>query len=294
LELSNSAAGVDAYVSQILAVKPHTKYSVTAWVNARAFRRPAAGERGLLVWDVQDGLLYTVPLTRTTNGWRRLSVTFRTKRNAKDFEIRLYAPQGRVLWDTVHLAHGSVKPSSLAGGGPVRVTRIATTAAAATMVLASTGKGGNDAAGTASNSYKIAEAKALFHYIRRRPIYGYGFGAEARNFGTGYSFELSYLDLLFKAGILGLLLYLSFPVRLVVDALRLRRRRAPARLDDAGAGSPAVVVGVVAGILAAGATNPYLFAAFGLVSLFVMVAWLEEVHAAGRDESGRRGLPDAA
>jgi hypothetical protein len=32
----------------------------------------------------------------------------------------------------------------------------------------------------------------------------------------------------------------------------------------------------VAGILVAGATNPYLFAAFGLVSILVMVAWLEE------------------
>jgi len=42
-------------------------------------------------------------------------------------------------------------------------------------------------------------------------------------------------------------------------------------------GSPGVVVGVIGGILAAGATNPYLFAAFGLVSILAMVAWLEEV-----------------
>jgi hypothetical protein len=37
-----------------------------------------------------------------------------------------------------------------------------------------------------------------------------------------------------------------------------------------------VVVGVVAGILLAGATNPYLFAAFGLISILAMVAWLEQ------------------
>jgi hypothetical protein len=36
-----------------------------------------------------------------------------------------------------------------------------------------------------------------------------------------------------------------------------------------------VVVGVIVGILVAGATNPYLFAAFGLVSILAMVAWLE-------------------
>jgi hypothetical protein len=32
---------------------------------------------------------------------------------------------------------------------------------------------------------------------------------------------------------------------------------------------------VIGGILAAGATNPYLFAAFGLISILGMVAWLE-------------------
>jgi hypothetical protein len=277
LGISNSTGDEDAYVFQNLAVKPHTKYSVSAWVDARALGQPAAGGRGLLVWDAQDRALYTVPLTSKTNGWRRLSVTFRTKAHAKDIQIRLYAPKGRVLWDAVRLAKGALKPSSLAGGGPVQVSKISGTSAAAAMALASSSGRGSDAAGAASNSYKIAEAKALLHYIRRRPIYGYGFGSTATDFSpTGYSYELSYLDLLFKTGILGLLIFLSFPVRLVIDALRLRRRLPQARIDAAGGiGSPGVVVGVIGGILAAGATNPYLFAAFGLISILAMVAWLE-------------------
>jgi hypothetical protein len=282
LELSNSATAEDAYVFQNVAVKPHTEYSVSAWVNARAFRQPAAGERGLVAWDAQDGFLYAVPLTGRTKGWRRLSTTFRTKADAKDVQIRLYAPQGRVLWDAVRIATGSIKPSSLAGGGPVLVSRTPATPAAATLAIGSIGSGAKDKAGAASNSYRVAEAKALFHYIRRRPIYGYGFGSVASNFGTSYSYELSYLDLMFKAGILGLLLYLSFPLRLIVDALRLRRREPEIPAGVRRTGGPGVVVGVIVGILLAGATNPYLFAAFGIVSFFAMLAWLEEAQAAGR------------
>jgi O-antigen ligase len=143
------------------------------------------------------------------------------------------------------------------------------------MALTSTSGGAGDVAGEASNAYRIAEAKALWGYIKQRPIYGYGFGKVATDFSTGYSYELSYLDLALKAGILGLLLYLSFPFRLVVDALRLRRVRHPMPDGLRGVGASGVVVGVVTGILLAGATNPFLFAAFGLVSILVMVAWLE-------------------
>jgi hypothetical protein len=274
LELSNSRPDEDDYAFQNLAVKSKTKYAVSAWVNARALRRPAAGGRGLLVWDAADGLLYTVPLTHTTNGWKRVSFTFPTRAHAGDIQIRLYAPEGRVLWDDVQLGvRGPAGASSRVAGGPVQVNSIPASAATSTMAIQSTGGRGGDVAGEASNAYKRAEAKALWGYIKKRPIYGYGFGKVASDFATGYSYELSYLDLLLKAGIIGLLLYLSFPLRLIVDALRRRRH---------AVGTAGVVVGVVAGILLAGATNPYLFASFGLVSILVMVAWLEETPAGTR------------
>lgn len=273
LEFSNSKADADTYAFQNLSLKSKTSYAVSAWVNARALRRPAAGGRGLLVWDAKDGRLYTVPLTRSTSGWKHLSFTFPTRAHAADIQVRLYAPQGRVLWDDVRVEpHGPAGAGTQAAGGGVRVSSLHGSSATLTMALASTSAGKGDVAGAASNAYKVAEAKALWGYIKHRPLYGYGFGKVATDFGTGYSYELSYLDLALKAGLIGLLLYLSFPIRLIFDGWRLRRPPAGART----AGASGVVVGVVVGILVAGATNPYLFAAFGLVSILMMVAWLEQ------------------
>ena len=289
LELLNSKPDKDAYAFQNLAVKSKTTYAVSAWVNARALRLPAVGRRGLLVWDAQDGLLYTVPLTRSTNGWKRLSFTFPTRSHAGDIQIRLYAPEGRVLWDDVRLgAQGHAGTSSQATGGHVQVTSIPASAATSTMAIQSTAGGKGDIAGEASNAYKVAEAKALWGYIKKRPIYGYGFGKVASDFSTGYSYEVSYLDLLLKAGLIGLLLYLSFPVRQIVDAWRLRRSRAHATSERARRiGASGIVVGIVVGILVAGATNPYLFAAFGLLSILMMGAWLEEAYQGPGGEPAR-------
>ena len=282
MELSSTAAGEDAYVFQNLAVKPRTRYSVSAWINARAFRGAAAAERGLLVWDAADGRLYTVRLSTGTKGWKHLSFTFPTRAHAGVVQLRLYAPEGRVLWDDIELgARGPAGPDSRAAGGGVVVTSVPESSATQLMALTSTGAGGG-AAGDASNAYKIAEAKALWGYIKRRPLYGYGFGKVAPDFSTGYSYELSYLDLALKAGIIGLLLYLSFPLRLIVDALRVRRLPRASADGARVVGASGVVVGVVGGILFAGATNPYLYAAFGLVSILLMVAWLErDVGSAG-------------
>jgi O-Antigen ligase/Carbohydrate binding domain len=287
LQLSNSNADQDAYAFQNLAVKPKTRYSMSAWVNARALGLPAAGGRGLVIWDAQDGRLYTVPLTSTTTGWRRLAFTFPTRAKAKDIQIRLYAPEGRVFWDSVRLiAHGHAAAEAHAAGGGVQVSSIPESSAAQAMALAASGSG-TGAAGAASNAYKVAEAKALWRYIKKRPIYGYGFGKVARGFSKSYSYELSYLDLLLKAGLIGLLFYLSFPLRLVFDALRLRF---PSRVLAAeGIGAAGVVVGVVVGVLIAGATNPYLFAAFGLISILMMVAWLEAAERGSDDEASRPG-----
>ena len=65
----------------------------------------------------RTGALYTVPLTRSTNGWKRLSFTFPTRAHAADIQIRLYAPEGRVLWDDVQLgARGHAGASAQAAG----------------------------------------------------------------------------------------------------------------------------------------------------------------------------------
>ena len=239
-------------------MKPKTKYSVSAWINAQAFRGAAAAARGLLVWDAEDGRLYTVPLNAGTKGWKQLSFTFPTRAHAGVVQLRLYAPEGRVLWDDIGLGAGGPPGAARAAGGGVAVSSVPESSATQLMALTSTGGAGGDTAGDASNAYKIAEAKALWGYIKKRPFYGYGFGKVATDFTTGYSYELSYLDLALKAGVIGLLLYLSFPLRLIVAALRVRRL--PRALPDGArvVGASGVVVGVVGEILLAGATNPYL------------------------------------
>jgi len=122
---------------------------------------------------------------------------------------------------------------------------------------------------------RVEQAKILFRYIKKRPVLGYGFGAVAKDWGPSYAFELSYLALLFKTGVIGFLLYLSFPLRLLWDALRIRfgRRSPPQRTVPRGA---SVAFAIVASILLAGATNPYLFAAFGIISILAGAAWLDD------------------
>jgi len=133
-----------------------------------------------------------------------------------------------------------------------------------------------DTAGEASDDIRDVQADALWNEIGSKPILGSGFGsiAEGYRLGSGYSYELSYLDLLFKTGVIGLLLFVSFPLRLAFDAARARAGslRPPAAVSRHGA---AVPLAVVAGIMLLGATNPYLIASFGLCSLVLMVAWLE-------------------
>lgn len=132
-----------------------------------------------------------------------------------------------------------------------------------------------DVSGEISNEMRVRQAKILFRYIKKRPVLGYGFGAVARGWGPGYAFELSYLALLFKAGIIGFLLYLSFPLRLLWDALRIRfgKRSPPRRTVPRSASVP---FAIVASILLVGASNPYLFAAFGIIPILVATAWLDD------------------
>jgi hypothetical protein len=136
-----------------------------------------------------------------------------------------------------------------------------------------------DTWGEASNKMRIEQAKILFRLIKKRPVLGYGFGAVAKKWGPSYAFELSYIALLFKAGIIGLLLYLSFPLRLLWDSLRVRfsKRSPPQGISLRAASIP---FAIVASIMLAGVTNPYLFAAFGIISILAATAWLDDTKPA--------------
>ena len=143
----------------------------------------------------------------------------------------------------------------------------------------SDGAGGGityDRSGARSNQIRLHQAEVLIGHIIERPILGFGFGTIAQDyqFDKIFSYELAFLDLMYKTGIVGLLIYISFPIRLIIDALRARigRLRLP---DGVEVRETAIVVSIVTSILLTGATNPYFLAAFGLMPIIVMIAWLD-------------------
>lgn len=135
---------------------------------------------------------------------------------------------------------------------------------------------GQDVAGEWSNEVRVEQIRVLVGHIVQRPIFGHGFGSIAADYRYGqiYSYELAYLDLLFKTGVVGLLLFLSFPLRLLFDALRGRFGRIPLGPGVSPRGA-SVVVAIVVSLLVTGGTNPYLLAAFGLFPILATIAWLD-------------------
>jgi hypothetical protein len=135
---------------------------------------------------------------------------------------------------------------------------------------------GVDTSGEVSNFIRAEQARILVGHIQERPILGWGFGTIAPDYpyGSSFSYELAFLDLWYKTGLVGLIMFLSFPVRLIVDAAHARRRGLglPPSVDPH---AMVIVIAVVASILVSGATNPYFTAAFGLSPILIMVAWLD-------------------
>ena len=141
-----------------------------------------------------------------------------------------------------------------------------------------------DELGAESNAIKVVQARVLLAEIASSPILGHGFGATAPGYpyGNGFVYELTYLDIGYKTGLLGLVLFLSFPLRLMADALRGRFRglRMP---DGLGSRDAAVPLALVGSVLIASATNPYLLAAYGILPIAAAVAWLDPIDRASRD-----------
>lgn len=133
-----------------------------------------------------------------------------------------------------------------------------------------------DVLGEVSNEIRVVQARVLVGHIVERPILGSGLGAVAADykFGTGWIYELTYLDILYKLGILGALLFLSYPLRLLLDTVRGRFGRL--RLANGVDRREAVVpMAVILSVLIATASNPYLLAAYGLLPIIATVAWLD-------------------
>jgi hypothetical protein len=139
--------------------------------------------------------------------------------------------------------------------------------------------------GVGSNVVKLVQAKVLLAHIAERPVVGWGFGTIAPDYpyAQSYSYELSYLDLAYKTGIVGLLLFVSFPLRLLFDAIRGRLGRISLP-PGIGRREAAVPIGVLCSVLVVWATNPYLGAAFGQASVVLSIAWLDPFRKRSREQ----------
>ena len=118
-----------------------------------------------------------------------------------------------------------------------------------------------------SNKVRAIQLKFLVNRIKEKPILGWGFGAHIEEYPqymidnnlqpvSSTSFELYYIELLFKTGIIGILIFFGY---LVFNFVNLRMR------DEQ------VLVGWTIGtmsILASSITNPYIA---GLSVFFVLV-----------------------
>lgn len=150
-----------------------------------------------------------------------------------------------------------------------------------------------DLAGAQSNEIRRVQARVLLDEIEERPLVGHGFGAIARDYpyAQTYAYELSYLHLLFKIGVVGTLLFLSFHMRIVWDAVRVRTGRLPSP-DDVSPREAGVVVAIVGSLLLTGASNPYILAAFGILPILACVAWLDPGRGGRTNQTAAAGAAE--
>ena len=270
LRLTEPSGATDAYVAQFVAVRPRTKYLVTAHYRPIGVRKLASPFRGLLVWDIQGGQLVNAEIAPGPR-WRRIAVAIRTSSASHALQVRLYAQRPAVEWDAVSVARLPSRAQPPTGTVVAPLIRLRPAA-----LPASGSSSSSDTEGVVSNSIRLKQAKVLLHHIEHSPLFGYGFGTIAPDYPYGhtYSYELSYLDIAYKTGIVGLLLFLSFPLRLLVDAVRVRLRR----LEPANGVVPndaALVVAMIGTVLLTAVGNPVIEASYGVLPIVATIVWLD-------------------
>ncbi len=121
--------------------------------------------------------------------------------------------------------------------------------------------------GDTSAGLRETQAPKLWDAFKQNPVIGDGLGAVVRpryvrDPAAPWSYELTYLQLLFQMGVLGLLAVLALPLAVIRCGL-----------SEAGIGAlrAAPLGGAMAilGILVASATNPYLLASFGMLCVAI-------------------------
>lgn len=121
--------------------------------------------------------------------------------------------------------------------------------------------------GDTSAGLREEQAPKLWNAFLDNPVLGDGLGAVVRprfvrDPTAPWSYELTYLQLLFQMGVLGLLAVLALPLAAVRRGLR---EAATGTLEA----PPLAGAMAILGILVASATNPYLLSSFGMLSLAI-------------------------
>lgn len=130
-----------------------------------------------------------------------------------------------------------------------------------------------------STSYRLEQAPQLLRGFRRHVVLGSGLGATLpsgfrRNQSEPWSFELSYLQLLFQLGMVGTILLLAAPAWALYRGVRsLPRADSEHRVVIAAA------IGGIAGFLFTSGGNPYLMTSVGMLALTVLLAMTEQAMA---------------
>jgi N-acetylglucosaminyl-diphospho-decaprenol L-rhamnosyltransferase len=128
--------------------------------------------------------------------------------------------------------------------------------------------------GDASTGVRVDQAGPLWEGFRAHPVLGSGLGSAlgsgfARDPDSPWSFELTFLQILFQLGAVGLILVLWLPLaviwRTAGEVLTSPRIRV---------GALASLIGLL-GIMLASATNPYLLTNFGMLSVAMAVSLAE-------------------
>jgi hypothetical protein len=130
-----------------------------------------------------------------------------------------------------------------------------------------------------STSYRLEQAPQLLRGFERHPVLGSGLGATLpsgyrRSESEPWSFELSYLQLLFQLGVIGIVLLLAAPAWALYRGLRSLACADPDRRV-----AIAAAIGGIAGFLFTSGGNPYLMTSVGMLALAVLLAMTEDATA---------------
>jgi O-Antigen ligase len=145
-----------------------------------------------------------------------------------------------------------------------------------------------------STSVRLEQAPQLIRGFRRHVALGSGLGATLpsgyhRSTSAPWSFELTYLQLLFQLGVIGLVILLTVPAAALFFAFRALSRAEPNRRIMIAAG-----IGGLVGFVFTSASNPYLMSSVGMLALAVLLVMIEYSATPASASVGKAQSPNAS